>query len=1570
MPSTEEKLAAEKLEDRAREAAGRGLRLLQDQVKPLEDNKAAYLSWMDRFKRHAVYQSFPEWIVDFNQGRPNETARKKLPLRVQYHEKNAYEAILTLCAGHPVELELKSVSPGDGQGAFETVFNHYFEKTPDGVGQASKDFYGLSMQNTDCTLSEFITLIDSRADILGLLTNEAISEEKRVVQLMGNLLPVFQDIELIINNWPPNERTMRKCSKKLLSHAKTRKLLTLTRAGDARASARNKTYHQKSDETSSHDTSGRTWRPDKSAWIGDGKDCQQWFRFNTKNPYSGCPRRDCPYNHPAGRGGMKRQTSLNTPAQGHQGKPRPQIPKANTVKHDPIVAMCNHCGEQGTHWAAKCPVRLAEHEQGMRGGTNTANHAHTYHAFSPHASGFLDVEDDDKDVPRDLQPDHVFSASASTMFEPRPTGLAPCLSALVALLVSALLVLQGLFLRLSKTSILAVVIVLLGCYVTLAGGTTTGSTLSAAAYNGSTRHAGPSAERYEWCADTGTNRFVTNNPSDFVPGSVRHVTTVVAVGSGRVTSPACGDVFVHSPDHDVLIRCTDVLLLPDCETKLMPATPFTRAGCSITFEGNQVALKAADKSPIFSGREANGLFFFHSETIRQPDTGPTTEAPGLVESWATFFGLPMGKNGTLEGPDFAKNLLESHWALGHMSFALIRKLYGLKPGTDPECAACTMGNSRERPLSKQKKPHQRSTRPNHRVHLDIGFLKGGRCFQVVVDDWSRKTFTDVLDTKADAFQSFQAFQRRRDNDQAPWKLAVLKTDSEPLYCSTAWDNLCESEGYEREYSSRYKHGQHGVAEGSIGILGPSHRAMMIHGNAPRKDEEDSILHATVIRNNSPTKANAGWTPNEKEAGTKLAVNKRIAAASIFCLCFAHVYEQERSKNENRGVACVYLGYDERNNAFRVKEWVTGKKYWTADVTFHPNRFPYRANPQRFPDWLHQYDADAPHVTVPLSLAGPPTGTVVARQQPQRDRRPSDKAIQSAQMFVQSDPAMHAYFLHNFGPDPVTWAEAMASPYATEWIAARLDEKQSFAEHDVYDLVPRAEAGYKNIFKSRPVLKIKVHPPTVDAPHGSLDKFKFRNTIAAFKHMLKPGIDYKEKYASTVRWNSVKILFAIAVQHDLDLRLFDIKTFFLYGELSNPVYMEQPDGWDTPEFPKEEYVCRLKKSLYGLPQASHCAQQTLNRNLTEKNEFKSLDSDDCVFVAVVQPTTSAATSAVSSSMQLMTPKHDEYASMATHVDDCMSIGTGAGLDNIETTLRRKFEITVNLNPTVYAGVQIERDRPRKRLKLHQLGHVTKVLVKHDMMDCKPADTPMLPGTANALMLLPTDPPDPEANKKFQSLVGDLIWLIKTRPDLLFTVCLLSRFLRCATQQHLDIARGRPLRFLRKTMNHGLVFSPGDGEWILSGASDSDHGGDLKTARSTLGHYLRLGQFGSIVTHCGLDRKISTSTGQAETYAMQSLVKDVVWARGLLRELGVPMTGPTPLRTDNDGVLKQSTKVINHTVAKHYRIAQAYIRQHVYDETVEVRGEDTSDNEVDMFTKALLAPLFMKHSGPIMGPQSPI
>ena len=187
------------------------------------------------------------------------------------------------------------------------------------------------------------------------------------------------------------------------------------------------------------------------------------------------------------------------------------------------------------------------------------------------------------------------------------------------------------------------------------------------------------------------------------------------------------------------------------------------------------------------------------------------------------------------------------------------------------------------------------------------------------------------------------------------------------------------------------------------------------------------------------------------------------------------------------------------------------------------------------------------------------------------------------------------------------------------------------------------------------------------------------------------------------------------------------------------------------------------------------------------------------------------------------------------------------------------------------------------------------------------------------------------------------------------------------QHYELARGRPLRYLKGTTNHGIVFQAGPLDaWKLSGAADSDLAGDLNSGRSTSGYCFKLGKFRTIVANSKLERKISTSTGQAKTYAMASLIKDLIWARHLLRELKHAQTEPTTALTDIDGVLKQSTKAINHTTAKHYRIDQAYIRSH-YDSAVTVCGVDTSKNCADMFTKALHAAPFIRHRAETMGPQ---
>ena len=81
----------------------------------------------------------------------------------------------------------------------------------------------------------------------------------------------------------------------------------------------------------------------------------------------------------------------------------------------------------------------------------------------------------------------------------------------------------------------------------------------------------------------------------------------------------------------------------------------------------------------------------------------------------------------------------------------------------------------------------------------------------------------------------------------------------------------------------------------------------------------------------------------------------------------------------------------------------------------------------------------------------------------------------------------------------------------------------------------------------------------------------------------------------------------------------------------------------------------------------------------------------------------------------------------------------------------------------------------------------------------------------------------------------------------------------------------------------------------------------------------------------------------------------------------MSAPTVLDTDNAGVLSQSTKTVNHSAAKHYRISQAYIRDKVKSLMIWVCKVATGVNASDMFTKPLARRLFEIHKAAIMEPQ---
>ena len=172
-------------------------------------------------------------------------------------------------------------------------------------------------------------------------------------------------------------------------------------------------------------------------------------------------------------------------------------------------------------------------------------------------------------------------------------------------------------------------------------------------------------------------------------------------------------------------------------------------------------------------------------------------------------------------------------------------------------------------------------------------------------------------------------------------------------------------------------------------------------------------------------------------------------------------------------------------------------------------------------------------------------------------------------------------------DPSTFSEAKSVPNKLKWEEAMKREMESLWSNEVWELVDPPPiwkiVGSKWIFKRK-----------LDAD-GTVERYKARLVAQGCTQMY--GLDYEETFSPVVRFESVRFLLAIGALHQLQLYQMDVSTAFLHGELTDEVYMRQPEGFIEPG--KEHLVCHLKWSIYGLKQSPHCWNHTLDNRLKKK-----------------------------------------------------------------------------------------------------------------------------------------------------------------------------------------------------------------------------------------------------------------------------------------------------------------------------------------------------------------------------------
>lgn len=332
-------------------------------------------------------------------------------------------------------------------------------------------------------------------------------------------------------------------------------------------------------------------------------------------------------------------------------------------------------------------------------------------------------------------------------------------------------------------------------------------------------------------------------------------------------------------------------------------------------------------------------------------------------------------------------------------------------------------------------------------------------------------------------------------------------------------------------------------------------------------------------------------------------------------------------------------------------------------------------------------------------------------------------------------------------EPSTYQEASNIP---EWQLAMSEELAALDRTGTWDIVPLPSHAVP--ITSKWVFKIKTKSD------GSIERYKARLVARGFQQT--QGRDYDETFAPVAHMTTVRTLIAVAATSSWTISQMDVKNAFLHGDLHEEVYMQPPPGVDTPP----GYVCRLRRALYGLKQAPRAWFERFV-SVIRVAGFSSSDHDPALFIH-------------------LSPRGRTL--LLLYVDDMLITGDDVEhISHVKKQLGEQFQMS-DLGPLSYfLGIEVLHSA--KGYYLSQSKYIQDLIARSGITDSRTAATPM----DLHLQLRSTDGTPLEDPSRYRHIVGSLVYLTVTRPDIAHAVHILSQFVSAPTSIHF----GHLLRVLR-------------------------------------------------------------------------------------------------------------------------------------------------------------------------------
>jgi hypothetical protein len=253
-------------------------------------------------------------------------------------------------------------------------------------------------------------------------------------------------------------------------------------------------------------------------------------------------------------------------------------------------------------------------------------------------------------------------------------------------------------------------------------------------------------------------------------------------------------------------------------------------------------------------------------------------------------------------------------------------------------------------------------------------------------------------------------------------------------------------------------------------------------------------------------------------------------------------------------------------------------------------------------------------------------------------------------------------------------------------------------------------------------------------------------------------------------------------------------------------------------------------------------------------------------------------------------------------------------------------------------------------ISQTKYIQDILTKFGMKDAKPIKAPM--GTNGHLDL---DTGGKSVDQKvYRSMIGSLLYLCASRPDIMLSVCMCARFQADPMEVHLRAVK-LILRYLVYTPKFGLWYPKGS-TFDLIGYSDADWAGCKIDRKSTSGTCQFLGR--SLVPWASKKQNsVALSTTEAEYIAAGHCCAQLLWMRQTLSDYGYKLT-KVPLLCDNESSIRMADNPIEHSRTKHIAIRYHFLRDHQQRGDIEIAYVSTKEQFADIFTKPLDEKIFTK------------